>query len=79
MFGIYWVVGPMTLLVLPLTFISYGILYKYQMYVFIDLNLKIRKNILGFIFFALFYQMIMSPVSVLGYLQEAFKSKRKWK
>ncbi len=76
--GIYWVVGPMTLLVLPLTFISYAILYKYQMHVFKKLNLKIRKNILGFIFFVLFYQIIMSPVSVWGYLQELFKSERKW-
>lgn len=76
---IYWVVGPMTLLVLPLTFISYAILYKYQMHVFKKLNLKPRKNMLGFIFFVLFYQMIMSPVSVWGYLQELFKSERKWK
>lgn len=79
LFGIYWIVGPMTLLVLPLTFISYAILYKYQTYVFKNLNLKARKNLLGFIFFVLFYQMIMSPVSVWGYLQELFKSKRKWK
>lgn len=77
--GIYWIVGPMTLLVLPLTFISYAILYKYQLFVFKNLNLKVRKNIFGFIFFVLFYQMIMSPVSVWGYLQEFFKLKRKWK
>lgn len=79
LFGIYWIVGPMTLLVLPLTLISYAILYTYQKYVFRKLNLKIRKNLLGFILFALFYQMIMSPVSVWGYLQEFFKLKRKWK
>lgn len=79
LFGIYWIVGPMTLLVLPLTLLSYAILYIYQRYVFRKLNLKIRKNIVGFILFALFYQMIMSPVSVWGYLQELFKLKRRWK
>ena len=79
LFGIYWIVGPMTLLVLPLTFISYAILYKYQTYVLRNINLKTRKNLLDFILFVLFYQMIMSPISVWGYLQELFKSKRKWK
>lgn len=79
MFGIYWIVGPMTLLVLPLTFISYTILYTYQKHVFKNLKLKVRKNLIGFIVFVLFYQMVMSPVSVWGYLQEFFKLRRKWK
>ncbi|WP_041100871.1 glycosyltransferase [Bacillus badius] len=78
-FGFYWIAGPMTLLVLPLTVISYGLLYMYQKnYVFNNLDLRIRKNKLGFVLFILFYQMIMSPVSVWGYLQELFKSKRVW-
>ncbi|MEA4845923.1 MAG: glycosyltransferase [Clostridiaceae bacterium] len=78
-FGIYWLVGPMTLLVIPLTLLNYSILYKYQLYVFRHLNLKVRKNILGFIFFVIFYQMLMSPVSVLGYLQEFLRLERNWK
>jgi biofilm PGA synthesis N-glycosyltransferase PgaC len=79
-FGHYFIVGPMTLLVLPLTLLSYSILYLYQSnYVFKTLNLKIRKNRIGFIFFVLGYQMIMSPVSVYGYIQEFFKFKRRWK
>lgn len=78
-FGIYWIVGLTTLLVLPLTCVSYGLLYFYQKYfVFKKLNLRIRKNKLGFILFILFYQLIMSPVSVWGYLQEIFKLKRVW-
>ncbi|WP_088072709.1 glycosyltransferase family 2 protein [Gottfriedia luciferensis] len=78
-FGINVIVGPMTLLVLPLTFISYSILYYYQKnYVFRNLNLRIRHNRIGFLFFILFYQMIMSPVSLYGYLQEFFKLKRVW-
>lgn len=78
-FGYFWIVGPATLLVLPLTFISYSILYKYQKYVFRKLNLKVRKNRAGFFMFILFYQMIMSPVAVWGYAQELFKLKRVWK
>lgn len=79
-FGFYWIVGPMTLLVLPLTVVSYGLLYIYQkQYVFKNLQLRVRKNKRGFILFILCYQMIMSPVSVWGYLQELFKLKRVWK
>jgi biofilm PGA synthesis N-glycosyltransferase PgaC len=79
-FGFYWIVGPLTLLVLPLTIISYSLLYTYQRnYVFKNLGLKVRRNTLGFILFVLCYQMIMSPVSVWGYLQEMFKLKRVWK
>jgi biofilm PGA synthesis N-glycosyltransferase PgaC len=78
-FGYYWIVGLMTLLVLPMTLLSYFILYIYQLHVFKHLNLKIRKNRLGFINFILFYQMLMSPVSVWGYLQEFFMLKRIWK
>lgn len=79
-FGYYWIVGPMTLLVLPLTLFSYGILYFYQKnYVFKPLNLRIRKNLFGFILFILGYQIIMSPVSVYGYVQEIFRLRRNWK
>lgn len=78
-FGYFWVVGPATLLVLPLTFISYLILYTYQKHVFRKLDLRVRKNWSGFVLFLLCYQMMMSPVSVWGYAQEVFKLKRVWK
>lgn len=78
-FGVYWIVGPMTILVLPLTLLSYFILYIFQKSVFQKLNLRIRKNILGFWLFVLCYQMILSPVSVWGYIQEMLLLKRVWK
>ncbi|MFT8318612.1 MAG: glycosyltransferase [Sporolactobacillus sp.] len=78
-FGQYWIVGPTTLLVLPLTLVSFGFLFLYQRnIVFNKLNLKVRRNLIGLISFILFYQLIMSPVSVWGYLQEFFKLKRRW-
>lgn len=78
-FGLFWIVGPATLMVVPLTFLSYMVLYNYQKYVFRKLNLKVRRNPHGFILFILCYQMIMSPVAVWGYVQEIFKRKRVWK
>lgn len=78
LFGIYWIVGPMTLLVLPLTFASYLILYQYQRYVFRKLDLRVRKNYFGFFLFILGYQILMSPISVWGYIQEFFGLDRIW-
>ena len=79
-FGNYAIVGPMALLVLPLTLVVFGILYYHQTkYVFKTLDLKVRRNFLGFVFFMFIYQAIMSPVALYGYLQEAFGARRVWK
>ncbi|SHI81136.1 glycosyltransferase family 2 protein [Lutispora thermophila] len=78
-FGKFWIVGPYTLFVLPLCMIQNGILYNYQKRVFKRLGLKIRKNKLGFVFYVLFYQMLMSPMSILGYIQEILNLSRVWK
>lgn len=78
-FGIFWIVGPLTLLVLPITFLSYFVLYQFQKSVFKSLGLRIRKNKLGFVLFVLGYQVMTSPIAVWGYLQEAFQLKRVWK
>ena len=62
------------------TSISFGILYYYQCnVVFKSLDLKVRKNLFGFISFILCYQMIMSPISLYGYIQELFSVQRCWK
>lgn len=78
-FGITWIAGPMTLLVLPLALLQSYILYKYQKNVFKHLNLRIRKNKMGFILYVLTYQFILSPISLYGYIEEVFKLKRVWK
>lgn len=78
-FGRFWIVGPLTVLVLPLTLLSNLILYLYQKNVFRTLHLRIRRNALGFVFYVVFYQMMMSPIAVAGYLQEAFQTKRVWR
>ncbi|WP_429757473.1 glycosyltransferase family 2 protein [Bacillus sp. S14(2024)] len=78
-FGHYWIVGPTTLFVLPLTILQNYFMYRYQKRIFKNLDLKIRKNNLGFLAYVLIYQMIMSPVSVWGYIQEGLNLKRVWK
>jgi len=79
MFGHFYIIGPMTLLVLPLAIIQNYILYSHQVKVFKTNNLIIRKNKIGFLFYMLFYQIIMSPISVYGYIQEFLSLRRTWK
>lgn len=77
--GYYYIVGIITLLVLPLSLLTFYIEYRYKKkYVFKELDLKLRKNKLGFVLFVLFYQMLMSPISIIGYIQEFLKLSRKW-
>jgi poly-beta-1,6-N-acetyl-D-glucosamine synthase len=78
--GRYWIVGPYTVAVLPLTLLVNAILYRYQRRrVFNALGLRVRRNALGFVAFVLTYQMLMSPVSVAGYVQELLGLRRRWK
>lgn len=79
LFGKFYIVGPAWLLVLPLTLITFMILFIRQKKFFDLLNLKVRKNAFAFILFILGYQFIMSPISLYGYIQELFNMKRVWK
>lgn len=76
--GKFWIIGPETLLVFPLTLTSNYLLYRYQKRTFQSLNLKIRRNWHGFVLYVLCYQVIMSPISVWGYFQELLRLRRVW-
>ena len=79
-FGDYWVVGPMTIAVLPVTLVVYGVLFHYQnQRVFRPLGLRVRRNLLGLFLFVVIYQLFMSSFSVLGYFQELTRRARRWK
>jgi cellulose synthase/poly-beta-1,6-N-acetylglucosamine synthase-like glycosyltransferase len=78
--GRYWIVGPYTLAVLPLTLVVNAILYRFQRRrVFNLLGLRVRRNALGFLGFVLTYQMLLSPIAVVGYGQELMGLRRRWK
>lgn len=78
-FGKYYIVGPYTLFVLPLNIGVSLIMYNYQVRVFGQLDLRVRKNRLGFFAYVLIYQLISSPVSLWGYVQELFQTRRVWR
>jgi poly-beta-1,6-N-acetyl-D-glucosamine synthase len=79
-FGIYWFVGIYTVALLPLTLLINAVLYRYQRRpVFVPFGLRLRRNLLGLVAYVVFYQMLMSPMSVLGYTQEISGARRRWK
>jgi poly-beta-1,6-N-acetyl-D-glucosamine synthase len=78
--GRFWIVGPFTLAVLPLTLAVDSLLFHFQRRrVFDPLGLRVRRNVFGLVAFVLAYQMLMSPVSVVGYGQELLGLRRRWK
>ena len=76
--GNFAIVGPMTLLVLPLNAMLGGVMFMYQRRVFQTVDLRVRKNSRGLLFYFFCYQFIMSPVSLAGYLLEAVHARRAW-
>ena len=78
MTGNFAIVGPMTLLVLPLNMVLGGIMFSYQRRVFKTVNLRVRKNRRGLLFYFFCYQFIMSPISLAGYALEAVRARRAW-
>ncbi len=77
-FGYFYLAGVMTLLVLPLTALIVLIMLRFQRSVFDLMGLKIRRNVLGFLAYFLFYQFIVSPICVVGYTRELLNLERKW-
>jgi biofilm PGA synthesis N-glycosyltransferase PgaC len=78
LFGYFYLAGVMTLLVIPLTCLIVITMLRYQKDVFGFLGLRIRRNFLGFLTYIFFYQLMVSPVCVVGYCKEFFNSKKSW-
>lgn len=77
LFGVYWIAGPMTLIVLPLAMLVNYLMYHIQNRMFDEQGLKVRRNIFGFIIYALFYSIILQPACVWGYVKELFNGTTK--
>jgi poly-beta-1,6-N-acetyl-D-glucosamine synthase len=76
--GHYYIVGPLTLLVVPIAFLIVLIMYRKQAKVFEAVDLRVRRNFGGFVVYMLVYQAMMSPVCVAGYFQEIVGMRKRW-
>ena len=77
-FGIYWIVGPMTLSLLPMAFLLNWQMYLKGRAMFRSENLKVRANALGFVFYVFAYGLILQPACVYGYFSELFNLRKSW-
>jgi biofilm PGA synthesis N-glycosyltransferase PgaC len=78
LFGINWIAGPMTLLVLPLAMLVNYLMFLIQSRMFTAQRLKVRRNPVGFIVYALLYSVILQPACLLGYVSELFNLRKTW-
>jgi biofilm PGA synthesis N-glycosyltransferase PgaC len=76
--GNFEIAGPMTLMVLPLNAVLGGIMFLHQRRVFAAVNLRVRDNRRGLLFYFFCYQFVMSPISLAGYTLEAVRARRAW-
>lgn len=77
-FGYFYIAGPLTIAVLPLTVLWNGIIFRIQSGVYAREDLIVRRNPAGFLFYALAYSLLMQPVCVWGYLAEILGLRKKW-
>ncbi len=78
LFGIYWMAGPMTLALLPLSLIMNAVMYRVSIGMFKAEGLRVRYNPLGFAVYALGYSLILQPASVVGYVSELLGARKTW-
>lgn len=77
-FGYFFIAGPLTVAVLPLTILWNGVIFRIQSGVYRREGLIVRQNTSGFLFYAMAYSLLMQPVCVWGYVSELLGLRKKW-
>ena len=78
LFGNYLIVGPMTLALLPAALLMNLLMFRIGRGMFDAQGMRVRRNIGGFLLYALGYSLLMQPASVLGYASEVLNLRRAW-
>ncbi len=77
-FGEFWIVGPMTLALIPPGILLNYVMFRAEGEMFHEEHLKVRRNIFGFVFYVLAYSIVLQPACVWGYISEIFNFKKTW-
>ncbi len=77
-YGHYWIVGPMTLSLLPVAVVINSVMYRTEKAMFTAQGLQVRKNHKGLLLYMLPYGLLVQPAAVLGYASELLKLKKTW-
>jgi biofilm PGA synthesis N-glycosyltransferase PgaC len=76
LFGIYWIAGPLTLALLPMALGINYMMYRIGSQMFMANGLRVRRNVSGFVVYALVYSLILQPVCVAGYFSAVLGLRR---
>jgi biofilm PGA synthesis N-glycosyltransferase PgaC len=76
--GIYWLAGPVTLLVLPLAALWNLVIFRIQTRMLKRAGIEMKRSRMGFVAFVLAYPLLMQPVSLLGYAAEMSGRRKEW-
>lgn len=74
-FGYFYFFGLLTLLTVCISTLMFLSMYLFQR----KLDIHFTNSLVGFIFFAIFFQIIQSAASIHGYLLKLFHKKGNWK
>jgi biofilm PGA synthesis N-glycosyltransferase PgaC len=78
LFGYFWIVGPITLVLIPMAMAMNYVMYRIGRRMFQSLGLSVRFNPSGFFIYSLCYSLIMQPVSLAGYVAELLNLRKTW-
>ena len=78
LFGYYYIVGIMTLLVLPIALLWNAVLFRTQRLMFKSQALQVRRNNRGFFAYVFGYSLILQPICVWGYVSELAGLRKNW-
>ncbi|CAG1011349.1 poly-beta-1,6-N-acetyl-D-glucosamine synthase [Rhizobiaceae bacterium] len=78
LFGIFWIAGPLTLILLPLALLINAVMYRVGAGMFERQELRVRFNPFGFLTYAFAYSVILQPACVTGYLSEILGLRKSW-
>ncbi len=77
-FGIFWIAGPLTLVLLPMALLMNYLMYRIGRHMFASQGLRVRRNTVGFLLYAFAYSLILQPASVAGHFSELLGLRKTW-
>lgn len=77
-FGHYWLVGPVTLALIPSAVLMGAVMYRMSARVFAAQELRIERDLLALLGYTFAYGLINHPASLRGYLAELLGARKTW-
>lgn len=77
-FGIYWIAGPLTLILLPMAMLMNLLMYRLESTMFREQGLRVRRNPSGLLLYTFAYSLVLQPASVAGQFSELLGLRKTW-